>query len=113
MSDLDPVLAGTRILVTSQRRSPELAGALERRGATVRIASVLGVEQGINEAEIVDLSRRLVADGADTVVVTTAIGFRGWCDAAEAAGQTGADGGRPRMCVRDLGVIHRSYSQLG
>lgn len=86
MSDLDPVLAGTRILVTSQRRSPELAGALERRGAMVRIASVLGVEQGINEAEIVDLTRRLVADGADTVVVTTAIGFRGWCDAAEAAG---------------------------
>lgn len=86
MSDLDPVLAGTRILVTSQRRSPELAGALERRGADVRIASVIGVEQGINEAEIVDLTKRLVAAGADTVVVTTAIGFRGWCDAAEAAG---------------------------
>ena len=43
MTDLTPVLAGTRILVTAQRRSDELAGALMRRGAEVVIAPTLGV----------------------------------------------------------------------
>ena len=35
MSELGPVLAGCRILVTAQRRADELGGALTRRGAAV------------------------------------------------------------------------------
>ncbi|MBO9520009.1 MAG: uroporphyrinogen-III synthase [Nocardioidaceae bacterium] len=86
MTALTPVLAGTRILVTAQRRADELAGALIRRGAEVTIAPALGVVSHIDEETLLRRTREILADGVDTVVVTTGIGFRGWMDACEAAG---------------------------
>lgn len=86
MSELAPVLAGSHLLVTAQRRSDELAGALTRRGARVRVTPMLGVESGIDEPALIAATRSLLADGVDTVVVTTAIGFRGWCEAVDAVG---------------------------
>jgi uroporphyrinogen-III synthase len=86
MSDLAPVLAGTRILVTAQRRSDELAGALSRRGAEVTVAPALGVVPQIDEDELLRRTHEILADPVDTLVVTTGIGFRGWMDTAEAAG---------------------------
>lgn len=86
MSPLVPVLAGTRILVTAQRRAEDLSNALERRGAQVRIAAALGVESHIDEEVLLEHTRTLIAEPVDVVVVTTGIGFRGWLDTAEAAG---------------------------
>ncbi len=86
MTELTPVLAGTRILVTAQRRSDELAGALMRRGAEVTVAPTLGVVPHIDEETLLRRTHEVLADGVDTLVVTTGIGFRGWMDAAEAAG---------------------------
>jgi uroporphyrinogen-III synthase len=86
MNDLGPVLAGCRILVTAQRRADELAGALVRRGACVTVAPALGVVPQVDEAGLLEATRRIIADPVDTVVVTTGIGFRGWLDTAEAAG---------------------------
>lgn len=86
MTELTPVLAGTRILVTAQRRSDELAGALVRRGAEVVVAPTLGVVPHIDEQELLRRTREVLDRGVDTVVVTTGIGFRGWMDTAEAAG---------------------------
>lgn len=86
MTDLTPVLAGTRILVTAQRRSDELAGALIRRGADVTVAAALGVVPHIDEDTLLRRTREILDDGVDTLVVTTGIGFRGWMDACEAAG---------------------------
>ena len=86
MTELTPVLAGTRILVTAQRRSDELAGALIRRGADVIVAPTLGVVPHIDEETLLRRTREVLASGLDTVVVTTGIGFRGWMDTAEAAG---------------------------
>jgi uroporphyrinogen-III synthase len=86
MTDLTPVLAGTRILVTAQRRSDELAGALIRRGAEVTVAPALGVVPHIDEDTLLRRTEEIMADGVDTLVVTTGIGFRGWMDACEAAG---------------------------
>ncbi|MEO6472005.1 MAG: uroporphyrinogen-III synthase [Aeromicrobium sp.] len=86
VSPLGPVLAGTRILVTAQRRAEDLANALERRGADVRIAAALGVESHIDEDSLLAHTRRLIAEPVDIVVVTTGIGFRGWMDTAETAG---------------------------
>lgn len=83
---LRPVLAGTAVLVTAQRRAEELAGALQRRGAEVTTASSLGVESHIDEAGLLAETRRLLADPPDVLVVTTGIGFRGWLDTAEASG---------------------------
>lgn len=86
MTELTPVLAGTRILVTAQRRSDELAAALARRGAEVRVAPALGVVPHIDEDELLRRTRELLAEPAEVLVVTTGIGFRGWMDTAEAAG---------------------------
>jgi len=86
LTELTPVLAGTRILVTAQRRSDELAGALMRRGADVVVAPTLGVVPHIDEETLLRRTREVLDSGVDTVVVTTGIGFRGWMDTAEAAG---------------------------
>jgi uroporphyrinogen-III synthase len=86
LTDLTPVLAGTRILVTAQRRSAELAAALERRGASVRVAPALGVVPHIDDDELLRRTRDLLDEPADTLIVTTGIGFRGWLEAADAAG---------------------------
>ncbi|MGJ9422705.1 uroporphyrinogen-III synthase [Aeromicrobium sp. CF3.5] len=86
MTPLGPVLAGTRILVTAQRRAGDLSLALGRRGADVVVAASLGVESHIDEETLLAQTRQIIATGADIVVVTTGIGFRGWLDTAEAAG---------------------------
>jgi uroporphyrinogen-III synthase len=86
MTALVPVLAGTRILVTAQRRSDELAAALSRRGAEVVIAPALGVVPQIDEDELLRRTREILVEPVDVLVVTTGIGFRGWMDTAAAAG---------------------------
>ena len=84
MTTLSNVLAGTSILVTAQRRADELSNALTRRGASVTVASSLGVESRIDEAGLIEATRRLIATPPDVLIVTTGIGFRGWMDTAEA-----------------------------
>ncbi|MCX6397514.1 MAG: uroporphyrinogen-III synthase [Propionibacteriales bacterium] len=86
MTELTPVLAGTKILVTAQRRSDELAAALSRRGAEVTVAPALGVVPDIDVDELLRRTREILANPVDVVVVTTGIGFRGWMDTAEEAG---------------------------
>ncbi len=86
MTPLGPVLAGTKILVTAQRRAADLSLALGRRGADVTVAASLGVESHIDEDTLIAQTRQMIATGTDVVVVTTGIGFRGWLDTAEAAG---------------------------
>jgi uroporphyrinogen-III synthase len=86
VTGVPPVLAGCRILVTAQRRSDELSGALVRRGAEVVVAPTLGVVPHIDEQTLVARTREILSTPVDTLVVTTAIGFRGWLDAAETVG---------------------------
>jgi uroporphyrinogen-III synthase len=86
VTELGPVLAGCRILVTAQRRADELGGALVRRGAAVTVAPALGVVPHVDEAGLLAATRKILADPVDVVVVTTGIGFRGWLDTAESAG---------------------------
>ena len=83
---LGPVLAGTKVLITAQRRANDLALALERRGATVRIVPSIGVESHIDEEALLAQTRRIIDQGVDAVILTTGIGFRGWLETAEAAG---------------------------
>ncbi len=86
MSDLTPVLAGCRVLVTAQRRAGELGNALARRGADVEQVPTLGVVPHVDEEQLLARTRLLLDTPPDVVVVTTGIGFRGWMDAAETAG---------------------------
>lgn len=81
-----PVLAGTTVLVTADRRSAELGSALERRGAAVRHAPSLSIVPHVDDAALLAATRSLLADPPDVVVATTGIGFRSWVEAADAAG---------------------------
>lgn len=83
---LDQAMAGCVVLVTADRRSTELATALERRGAIVRHAPALSIVPHVDDARLVYVTRALIADPPEVVVVTTGIGFRGWIEAADAAG---------------------------
>lgn len=79
-------LSGFTIVLTSDRRSAELAAGLERRGATVLAAPTLRIIPLIEDAVLRAATEGVVADPPDDVVVTTGIGFRGWIEAADAAG---------------------------
>ena len=82
----DPVLAGCTIVVTADRRFKELAAALERRGAAIEHAPALEVVPHLDDLSLVDRTREVLAAPPDVVVATTGIGFRGWIEAADAAG---------------------------
>ncbi|SEG78607.1 uroporphyrinogen-III synthase [Actinacidiphila yanglinensis] len=81
-----PPLAGFTVGVTAARRADELAALLERRGAVVMRAPSLRIVPLSDDAELLATTRRLLDDAPDVVVATTAIGFRGWIEAADGWG---------------------------
>ncbi|MGC5168928.1 uroporphyrinogen-III synthase [Luteimicrobium sp. DT211] len=83
---IEQVMAGCTVLVTADRRSSELGAALARRGATLRYAAALSMVPHTDDAELLAVSRRIIATSPDVVVVTTGIGFRAWIEAADAVG---------------------------
>lgn len=86
MNSVGDQLLGARVLLTGQRRSTELAAALERRGASVTHAPTLSVVPHVDDAQLLRATRALIADPPALVVVTTGVGFTGWVEAADAAG---------------------------
>ncbi|TXR56654.1 uroporphyrinogen-III synthase [Quadrisphaera setariae] len=86
-SELDPAqLLGATIGVTSHRRSDELIATFTRRGADVVHAPTMRIVPITEDAALVADTRAAIADPPDVLVVTTAIGLRGWISAAEAHG---------------------------
>ncbi len=85
-SDLGQALNGVVALITADRRAGEFATALARRGATVRHAPALTIVPNVDDALLLARTRELIASPPEVVVVTTGIGFRGWIEAADAAG---------------------------
>lgn len=83
---LDAALAGCTIIVAADRRSADLATALERRGAQVHRAPALSIVPNADDAELMRRTEQLMASPPDIVVVTTGVGFRGWMDAAHEHG---------------------------
>jgi uroporphyrinogen-III synthase len=79
-------LTGCVIVVTADRRKRELAAALERRGATIAHAPALSTIPHIDDARLIADTKALIERRPDVVVATTGIGFRGWIEAADAAG---------------------------
>ncbi|CAI9402244.1 uroporphyrinogen-III synthase [Aestuariimicrobium sp. T2.26MG-19.2B] len=86
MSEEGTALVGCTVVITADRRKRELASALERRGATVAHAPSLSTIPHLDDAQLVSRSRELIAHPPQVVVATTGIGFRGWIEAADAAG---------------------------
>ena len=83
---LESALAGCTIIVAADRRSLDLATALERRGAQVQRAPALSIVANADDAELMRRTEDLIASPPDIVVVTTGVGFRGWMDAAHEHG---------------------------
>ncbi|MGN7947771.1 uroporphyrinogen-III synthase [Microbacterium sp. 22215] len=83
---LDSALAGCTIVVAADRRSVDLATALERRGAVVHRAPALSIVTNADDAELIARTELVIATPPDIVIVTTGVGFRGWMDAAHEHG---------------------------
>jgi uroporphyrinogen-III synthase len=79
-------LAGFTAGVTAARRHQELTALLERRGARVVRAPAIRLLPLADDAELLDATRKVLADPVDDMVVTTGIGFRTWLETAEAWG---------------------------
>lgn len=83
---LSDALAGRRILLPVSRRAEDLAAALERHGAETFIVEPMRTINHVDDATLLHNTRQLIADPPQTVAITTAMGFRGWLEAAEVAG---------------------------
>ncbi|WP_109774794.1 uroporphyrinogen-III synthase [Quadrisphaera granulorum] len=86
-TELDPTqLLGATIGITSHRRSDELIATFTRRGADVVHAPTMRIVPITEDAALVADTRAAIANPPDVLIVTTAIGLRGWISAAEAHG---------------------------
>ncbi len=85
-STLSAALEGCTVVIAVDRRSSELAAALERHGAVVRHAPALTIVPHIDDDALVEATRALIDERPDIVVATTGVGFRGWMEAADEAG---------------------------
>ncbi|KJY30153.1 uroporphyrinogen-III synthase [Streptomyces katrae] len=79
-------LAGFTVGVTAARRADELIALLRRRGAAVVHAPALRIVPLSDDGELMAATKELLDDPPDAVVATTAIGFRGWIEAADGWG---------------------------
>ncbi|MFF6791626.1 uroporphyrinogen-III synthase [Streptomyces filamentosus] len=79
-------LAGFTVGVTAARRADELIALLRRRGAAVVHGPALRIVPLADDTELLAATKEIIEDTPDVVVATTAIGFRGWVEAAEGWG---------------------------
>ncbi|MGW0362390.1 uroporphyrinogen-III synthase [Streptomyces sp. NPDC002990] len=79
-------LAGFTVGVTAARRADELIALLRRRGASVLHAPALRIVPLADDGELLAATKELIGRAPDVVVATTAIGFRGWIEAADGWG---------------------------
>ncbi|MFJ4831429.1 uroporphyrinogen-III synthase [Streptomyces sp. NPDC088747] len=79
-------LAGFTVGVTAARRADELGALLQRRGASVVHAPALRIVPLADDSELLTATKELIDEAPDVVVATTAIGFRGWIEAADGWG---------------------------
>lgn len=79
-------LAGFTVGVTAARRADELGALLQRRGAAVLHAPALRIVPLADDGELLAATKEIIDQVPDVVVATTAIGFRGWVEAAEGWG---------------------------
>ncbi|MEU0780186.1 uroporphyrinogen-III synthase [Streptomyces sp. NPDC006173] len=76
-------LSGFTVGVTAARRAGELGTLLRRRGAAVVHGPALRIVPLGDDSELRTVTQELVERGPDVVVASTAVGFRGWVEAAQ------------------------------
>ncbi|MFE9606979.1 uroporphyrinogen-III synthase [Streptomyces sp. NPDC006012] len=79
-------LAGFTVGVTAARRADELGALLRRRGAVVVHAPALRIVPLADDGELLAATKEIIERAPDVVVAATAIGFRGWIEAADGWG---------------------------
>jgi uroporphyrinogen-III synthase len=99
VADAEP-LVGFTVAVTTDRRHDELAGLLEQCGARVVVAPALRIVPLPDDADLRAATVTCIDNPLDIVVATTAIGLRGWLEAAEGWGL--ADALRARIVSAGL-----------
>ncbi|MFE7773206.1 uroporphyrinogen-III synthase [Streptomyces sp. NPDC057445] len=102
-------LAGFTVGVTAARRADELGALLQRRGATVLHAPALRIVPVADDGELLAATKELIGDAPDVVVATTAIGFRGWVEAADGWGC----GEQLLDCLRGVELLARGPKVKG
>ncbi|MDK3258030.1 uroporphyrinogen-III synthase [Blastococcus capsensis] len=111
----DRPLAGYTVAVTAARRKEELGALLDRRGARVVHAPAIRIVPLADDSELLAATRRVLAAPVDLAVATTAVGFRGWLEAADEWGlplvahlsraRVLARGPKARGAVRSAGLV--------
>lgn len=79
-------LSGFTIAVTADRRAEEQAELIARRGGEVLLGPVIRTMPLGDEAGLAEATASLVAEPPDVVVLSTALGVRGWVSGAEGLG---------------------------
>ena len=79
-------LSGFSVLLTASRRTTEWSAAFTRLGAQVTISPTLSIEPLADVDAMIRATRRVIANPPEDLLVTTAIGWRGWIEAADAHG---------------------------
>ena len=102
-------LAGFTVGVTAARRAEELGTLLQRRGATVLHAPALRIVPLADDSELLSATKQLIDNAPDIVIATTAIGFRGWVEAAEGWGF----GEALLKCLKGVEVLARGPKVKG
>ncbi|MGW6270837.1 MULTISPECIES: uroporphyrinogen-III synthase [unclassified Streptomyces] len=102
-------LAGFTVGVTAARRADELGALLQRRGATVLHAPALRIVPLADDSELLSATKELIDHAPDIVVATTAIGFRGWVEAADGWGF----GEALLRCLRGVELLARGPKVKG
>ncbi|MEU6169235.1 uroporphyrinogen-III synthase [Streptomyces tanashiensis] len=102
-------LAGFTVGVTAARRADELIALLRRRGAAVVHGPALRIVPLADDTELLAATKELIGHAPDIVVATTAIGFRGWVEAAEGWGY----GEELLRVLRDVELLARGPKVKG
>ncbi|AVH97250.1 uroporphyrinogen-III synthase [Streptomyces cinereoruber] len=102
-------LAGFTIGVTAARRADELIALLRRRGAAVVHGPALRIVPLADDTELLAATKELIDHAPDVVVATTAIGFRGWVEAADGWGY----GEELLAVLRDVELLARGPKVKG
>ncbi|MFD9908258.1 uroporphyrinogen-III synthase [Streptomyces sp. NPDC059063] len=102
-------LSGFTVGVTAARRADELAALLQRRGATVLHAPALRIVPLADDSQLLAATKEIVDHVPDVVVATTAIGFRGWVEAADGWGC----GEELLACLRGVELLARGPKVKG
>ncbi len=85
-SPTEPPLAGWRVGVTADRRADQQVQALRRRGADVVHGCTMRTLNLSDDARLLEVSRALIDQPPDTLVLQTGMGLTMWLDAMDGLG---------------------------